>query len=66
MRAILTGQTSSPSTLNVMRATSVVSFTNLEITEAGGLGNGLNGTGDIRAAVGTWRLIGRHLFSSSG
>jgi serralysin len=54
VRAILTGQTTSPLTHNVMLATSVESFTNLGISEAGGLGNGLNGTGDIRAATGTW------------
>ena len=46
-RAILTGTTFSP-TANVMRATSVNSFVSVSVSEAGGLGNGLNGTGDIR------------------
>jgi serralysin len=47
-RAIMSGQTFSAATTNVMRATSVNSFVAVAVTEAGGLGNGLNGTGDIR------------------
>jgi serralysin len=46
VRAILTGQTFGE---GFPRATSAASFTNLDISEADGLGNGLNGTGDIRA-----------------
>jgi serralysin len=47
-RAILSGTTFSDSTTNVMRLTSVNSFIAPSVSEAGGIGNGLNGTGDIR------------------
>ena len=46
-RAILTGVTSSGAS-NVMLATNVNSFVSVSVTESGGLGSGLNGTGDIR------------------
>jgi serralysin len=51
-RAILTGVTFS-ATANVMHATSVNSFVSVSVSEAGGLGNGLNGTGDIRLGEST-------------
>jgi serralysin len=46
-RAIMTGQTFGATT-NVMKATNVNSFIGVSVSEAGGLGNGLNGAGDIR------------------
>ena len=46
-RAIMTGTTFS-GTSNVMLATNVNSFISVSVSEAGGLGNGLNGNGDIR------------------
>jgi serralysin len=46
-RAIMEGNTFSGTT-NVMTATSVNSFIGVTVGEAGGIGNGLNGTGDIR------------------
>jgi serralysin len=46
-RAIMTGQTFSGAS-NVMLATNVSSFVSVAVSEAGGLGNGLNGAGDIR------------------
>ena len=47
-RAILSGDTSSAATTNVMRATYVNSFIGVSVGEHGGIGNGLNGNGDIR------------------
>lgn len=49
VRAILTGETYGGTT-SVMLATSAQSFLQSFFSEAGGLGNGLNGTGDIRVA----------------
>ena len=51
-RAILVGATASGAT-NVMRATSVASFILTSVSEAGGLGLGLNGAGDIRSGEST-------------
>ncbi len=51
-RAIMTGQTFS-ATSNVMLATSVNSFVSVLVSEAGGLGNGLSGAGDIRLGQAT-------------
>jgi serralysin len=51
-RAIMTGTTFS-GTSNVMLATNVNSFVSVSVGEAGGLGNGLNGTGDIRLGEST-------------
>lgn len=51
-RAALNGQTFS-GTVNVMRATNLASFIATGVGEAGGLGNGLNGAGDIRLGEST-------------
>ena len=47
-RAMLSGDTWSAATTNVVRATYVNSFVGISIGEHGGIGEGLNGLGDIR------------------
>ena len=51
-RAIMTGETLT-ATGNVMLATSATSFIGVTVSEAGRLGNGLNGSGDIRLGEST-------------